>query len=103
MVLRSIPGTVRLGLNRRNQRIYELTHAFCRFFVASAGVRVNERAADDNAVGERGDLANLLGPAKPKTDGQRFLVNMVGDQPAATPTSPLTVVVNWTAGLGQPR
>ena len=30
-------------------------------------------------------------------DGQRFLVNTVGNQTA--PTTPITVVVNWTAGL----
>jgi hypothetical protein len=33
-------------------------------------------------------------------DGERFLVNM----PAAeTPVSPITVVVNWTADLEEPR
>jgi acid stress-induced BolA-like protein IbaG/YrbA len=29
-------------------------------------------------------------------DGQRFLVNTVAEQPASLP---ITVVVNWTAGL----
>ena len=43
----------------------------------------------------RADVTNVRNSYVPSRDGQRFLVNMLTD----TATSPINVVLNWTADL----
>jgi hypothetical protein len=43
----------------------------------------------------RANVFNTANSYAPSRDGQRFIVNMLLDNA----TSPITVVLNWTAGL----
>ena len=46
--------------------------------------------------------ASMRSPFAPAPDGQRFLINPMGEQAPVAP-APLTVVVNWTAAFGRDK